>query len=118
HLLGRIRLGLSEMEAGVATLKTLTFADQLRFQDFPSILEVADKIVAEATLSQSLSIAGRFIEARTHGEYVVSTVSSTFLPDAEQSTILRDGYHGLARAYAALGLVEQARDAFERSGEL
>jgi DNA-binding CsgD family transcriptional regulator len=118
HQLGRVRLGLSDIEAGVATLQILTSADQRRLRDLPSILEVADKIVAEATLTQYLSIAGRFIEARTRGEYVINAVPSTSLPDAEQGTISREGYLGVARAYAALGLAEQARGAFERAGEL
>jgi len=118
HMLGRVRLGLSDMEAGVATLQMLTSADQRRLRDLPSILEVADEIIAEATLSQWLSIAGRFIEARTRGEYVISAVSSTSLPDAEQGEISREGYLGVARAYAVLGLAEQARGAFEHAGEL
>ncbi len=116
--LGRVRLGLSDMETGVATLQTLTSADQLRLRDLPPILEVADEIVAEANVISFLGVAGRFIEARTRGEDLVNAVPFTSLPDAERGDILGEAYVGVARAYAMLGLAEQARGAFERSGEL
>jgi DNA-binding NarL/FixJ family response regulator len=115
--LGRVRLGLRDMEASVDTLKTLTSADQLRVRDFAPILEVADEIVAEANVIPYLSVAGRFIEARTRGEYVIDAMSSTSSPHADQRSILSEAYFGVARAYGALGFAEQARSAFERAGE-
>jgi DNA-binding CsgD family transcriptional regulator len=118
HQLGRGRPGLADMETGVTTLRMLTSADQRRLRDMPSILEVADKIVAEASLAHALSIAGRCMEARNLGEDVIDSVASTSLPESEQGTISREAYLGVARACAALGLVEQARGAFERAGEL
>ncbi len=49
HQLGHGRLGIRDMEAGVATLRILTSADQLRLRHMPALLEVADKLAAEAT---------------------------------------------------------------------
>ncbi len=116
--LGRVRLGLSDMEASVEILKTLTSADLRRPRDFASTLEVADAIVAEASITPYLSVAGRFIEARTRGEYVINAMLSSALPGTEQDTILSEAHFGVARAYGALGFAEQARGAFERAGEL
>ena len=112
NIAGRIRLGLDDMEAGAATLQTLSAADRARMQALPPLFEVADEIVAEATLAQHLAGAGRFIEARTYGDHAVATMPSSALSAAEEGTLLRDAYLGLARAYAALGLPERARDAF------
>jgi DNA-binding CsgD family transcriptional regulator len=116
--IGRIRLGLDDMEAGVATLQTLSAADHVRIQTLPLTLEVADDIVAEATLALFLVIAGRLIEARTRGEHTVHAMSAAALSESAQDTEAGDGYFGLARAYAALGLPEQARGAFAHAREL
>jgi DNA-binding CsgD family transcriptional regulator/tetratricopeptide (TPR) repeat protein len=118
HQLGHGRLGLRDMETGVSTLQQLTPADQLRLWNLPPILEVADTLVAEATFAHALSIAGRFIEAKTHGEFVFKVVPSTSLPDAKRDIILSETYLSAGRANAAMGLPEQARGAFERAGEL
>jgi DNA-binding CsgD family transcriptional regulator len=117
-LAGRIRLGLDDMEAGVAALQTLPAADQDRILVLSSSSEVADAIVAEATLALHLIHAGRFTEARARGEHAVRAMPSAILSEAEEGTLLRDAYLGLARAYAALGLPEQARGAFAHARAL
>jgi DNA-binding CsgD family transcriptional regulator/tetratricopeptide (TPR) repeat protein len=109
---GHIRLGLDDMEAGVATLQALSAADRARFRTVPSLFDIADEIMAEALLALHLAIAGRFIEARTRGDHAVHALPAAELSAAAASTVLRDAYFGLARAYAALGLPERAREAF------
>ncbi len=115
---GRVRLGLSDMEAGVATLQRLTSAEQRRLRDLPSILEVADEVVAEANVIPYLSVAGRVIEARTRGEQIINAMPATSSPNIEQRTVLSEAFLGMARAYAILGLAEESLRAFDCCGEL
>jgi DNA-binding CsgD family transcriptional regulator len=118
HQRGQGRPGIRDMEAGVATLRGLTSADQQRLRQMPAILEVADRLAAEATLAHTLSVAGRCVEARNLGEDVIDSVSTAFLPEAEKGILSREAYLGMARACAMLGLVQQARGAFARAGAL
>ena len=77
------------------------------------------RFVAEATSALHLTVAGRFIEARTRGEHAVRChARPPSCQRRKQGTLLRDAYLGLARAYAALGLPEQARDAFAHARAL
>ncbi len=118
NYVGRIRLGLDDMEAGVATLRALSAADRARMRALPPTSEVADEVVAEATLAKYLTVAGRFIEARARGDHAVGAMPSSASPEAAGGALSRDAYFALAGAHAALGLPEQARVAFAHAAAL
>jgi DNA-binding CsgD family transcriptional regulator/tetratricopeptide (TPR) repeat protein len=110
--------GLKDMADGIAALQTLSAADRARFQTLPSGLELVDETGAEATLALQLVVAGHFHEARALGERVIDAIPSAASLEAKDDIVLRDGYCGLAQAYAALGLPTRAREAFAHAREM
>jgi DNA-binding CsgD family transcriptional regulator len=110
---GDVAGGLPEMDAGVAALEALSEAERA--------LVAAHAAAIDAPLSApdwrgSLLLwsgqAGPFREARERGERLLAEAAGG---GEEMEQALRDGYHGLGAAYAALGMPCEAATAYARA---
>ena len=109
---GQMRLGVAGMESGVAARRALTTEQRDRARRLSLALSVGEDANGEATLVHWLATVGRYAEARALGEGLdigLPDVATDTTSDMLRAEVLL----GLAQVYAGMGMVEEARRAYE-----
>jgi len=108
---GAVRQGMPEMAAAVAAIRALTPADQERLTARLKGTGFGEGD-GYGTYVSWLALTGRNAEARERGERLVREMTAPQPVRRDPGDVII--YSGLAQVYAALGLPEEAREAFDR----
>lgn len=106
---GDLRHGIAAEQLGIALLDALSSDDRARLALIETTSDPLDAQNGRGELTLAMAENGRLQEARTLGERIVS------LPSDLTEGSLADAWYGLGFAYAGLGDMGAASDAFGRA---
>ncbi len=110
---GEVRRGLAELAAGVAACDALAPDERARLAALQEDLgDPPDEHHYRGALASWLALAGRYAEARAHGERVVAGRPA---PAGQGASFYANAWRGLGSAHAALGRPDDAGRAYARA---
>jgi hypothetical protein len=100
---GNRRLGIADMEAGLAAMRELSPADQARRKSLPTTLAVMDGTSTLGAFALQINLVGRFSEARLLAERVVGAIPMPESGEKSDGSALGDTYYSTGRGSRSAG---------------